>query len=70
MQDQHHQSKLRILWEQVDDPNADELLRQIARLILEDRPELSPEVPIDREAPRTLNESVPVEESNQSTIRK
>ena len=68
MQDRNHRSNLHVHWEFVEDSNADDLLRQIARLILEDRPELSPDVSLDREAGRTLNESVPVVEPNQTTI--
>jgi hypothetical protein len=62
MQNNNHRSNLRVHWEFVEDSNADELLRQAVRLILEDRPEPSPDAPVDRESLRTLNEDVPVEE--------
>jgi hypothetical protein len=68
MQDANRPANLKVHWEYIEDSNADELLRQVARLILEGRPELSPEAPLDRELRRALNESVPVVEPNQTTI--
>jgi hypothetical protein len=68
MQDHKHRPDLGILWEQIDDPNADELLRQVARLILENKQELSAAAPIDSESRGTLNENVLVEEHKQTTI--
>ena len=68
MQNHNHRSNLQVHWEFVEDPNADDLLRQVARLILEDRQELSPNAHIDSESLRTLNEGVPVEEHKQTII--
>jgi hypothetical protein len=68
MQDHNHRHNLNILWEQIDDPNVDDLLRQVAKLILEDRQELSPPTAVDSETLRTLNESVPVENINKQPI--
>ena len=66
MQDHNHQSNLQVHWEFAEDPNDNELLRRVAKLILEDRPALSPATPIDSESTRTLNECVLVEEHKQT----
>ncbi len=68
MQDQNQRPQFKILWERIDDPNAEELLRQAIALILDDPRELSPEVSFDKELLTGLNEGVPVENANQPKL--
>ena len=66
MQAKKNQTQLAILWEQVDDPNVDRLLRRVVELILNDKQEISPNVDFDTHPLKGLNEGVPVENANQS----
>jgi len=58
--------QLAILWEHVDDPNVDQLLRRVMELILNDPQKISPEAGFDTNPLKGLNEKVPVENVNQS----
>ena len=66
MQGNKNHPQLAILWEQIDDPNVDRLLRRVVELILNDAQEISPEGRFDTHLLKGLNEGVPVENGNQS----
>lgn len=57
----HSKPKLIVHWEYVTDPRADEILAQVARLILDDRQTTAREPSFDSTPALMLNEGVPVE---------
>ena len=62
MQDQHSPTHLKAIWEQIDDPDGEKILRQAIKLILNDSQELSPTIHIDKDPLRGINEGVPAED--------
>lgn len=65
MQDKNRETQLKILWEQIDDPNTDLILRRVMELILNDPQSISPKADIDTHLLKGLNEVVPVENGDQ-----
>jgi hypothetical protein len=64
MEDPLRNLQLTVLWDQFEEPKADEVLRQVAKWILDDPNPHSPDATVDNCTRRTLNEGVPVENTN------
>lgn len=53
---------LKVIWEYLSDPNAEECLRRVLKLILSDTSHISPGS-LDDDKRKGLNEDVPVEDT-------
>lgn len=56
-----NQPKIPIVWEQIEDPRGQDLLRQAIQLILRDKQDSADVSPFDKKTQPELNEGTPVE---------
>jgi hypothetical protein len=56
-----NEPKIPIVWEHIEDPHGQDLLRQAIQLILKDKQDLVDLSPFDKKSQRELNEGIPVE---------
>jgi hypothetical protein len=56
-------SEIKIIWEKVEDPREQELMRQVIQLIMQDKQYRVDEPPFDKKPRPELNERAPAESS-------